>query len=698
MKKLYTFLMAMLIALTLWAQAPQKISYQAVIRNANNELVTSKEIGMRIIILQGSADGIAVYTESFNPTTNTNGLVSVEFGGGAGFDAIDWANGPYFIKTETDPTGGNNYTITGTTQLLSVPYALHANTADRFTGTLNETDPIFLTWDKSTGISITESQVADLKEYLTEESDPTITANFNFTGAASGDLLQFDGSKWVKLTPSYLTSFTETDPEFTAWDKSTGILITESQITDLKVYLTEEADPLFSANFDFSDAAEGDLLRFNGEKWEKFTPGYLTEFTEIDPYFTQNFDMTDATEGKTLRFDGTKFIASDQQQLSITGNMLSISDGNAVTIPSTTTSAIIPVLNSMQIASLAPETGQTVYNTTHNLFQIYTGSEWMSIPVSCWPQPTPANAGPNQYFYDGTTTSTVLEANAPDTDGGTGQWSILSGTGGSIDDISNPNATFTGQADQLYRLQWSITTTCNTSTDEVLIGFSGDDLVFDYDGNSYPIVTIGEQVWMAENLRTTTYNDGTPIAYLPANHLWLFQNSGAYTYLESEGYQYLDAYGALYNGAAVLSGNLCPTGWRVSTIDDWDQLINYVVAQGYQNHQTWNPVGAAYALRSCRQVDSPLGGECATTEHPRWDSSTNYGTDVFGFSALPSGSINISFDGVFVGLPGGHLEFWSVNQHGNDISSVVFDNAVVNNYGGGGGVLTNGLSVRCVRE
>jgi hypothetical protein len=93
---------------------------------------------MQISILQGSAGGTAVYVETQTPTTNANGLVSIEIGAGTvvsgDFTTIDWANGFYFIKTETDLLGGANYTITGTSQLLSVPYALHAKTAETLSG------------------------------------------------------------------------------------------------------------------------------------------------------------------------------------------------------------------------------------------------------------------------------------------------------------------------------------------------------------------------------------------------------------------------------------------------------------------------------------------------------------------------------------------------------------------------------------
>ena len=128
MKKIYSILVALLLTANVFAQAPQKMSYQAVIRKSNNALVQSLPVGMKISILKGSATGAAVYVETQTATTNANGLVSLEIGTGTAitgtFAAINWANGPYFIKTETDPNGGTNYSITGSNELMSVPYAL----------------------------------------------------------------------------------------------------------------------------------------------------------------------------------------------------------------------------------------------------------------------------------------------------------------------------------------------------------------------------------------------------------------------------------------------------------------------------------------------------------------------------------------------------------------------------------------------
>ena len=123
----------MLSAAALFAQAPQKMSYQAVVRNANNTLVTSQNVSARVSILQGSVNGTPVYVEIHNATTNANGLLTLEVGGGStvvgSLAAVDWANGPFFLKSEIDPNGGVNYSIEGTQQLMSVPYALYAEKA-----------------------------------------------------------------------------------------------------------------------------------------------------------------------------------------------------------------------------------------------------------------------------------------------------------------------------------------------------------------------------------------------------------------------------------------------------------------------------------------------------------------------------------------------------------------------------------------
>ncbi|MBI2269522.1 MAG: hypothetical protein HYU69_04095 [Bacteroidetes bacterium] len=128
MKQRYIILVILLITFGVFAQAPQKMSYQTVVRNGGNALMVNSAIGVQISILQGSSTGASVFAETHSVTTNANGLTTFEIGSGVtvagSFAAINWGAGPYFIKTEIDPAGGANYTIAGTSELLSVPYSL----------------------------------------------------------------------------------------------------------------------------------------------------------------------------------------------------------------------------------------------------------------------------------------------------------------------------------------------------------------------------------------------------------------------------------------------------------------------------------------------------------------------------------------------------------------------------------------------
>ena len=132
MKNFYTVLLFLFATASTFAQAPEKMSYQAVLRDATNTLLTNQEVGMQISILQTSITGTPVYLETQTPTTSINGLVSLKIGTGTSsddFSAIDWSAGPYFIKTATDLIGGSSYTITGTSQFMSVPFAMYAKTS-----------------------------------------------------------------------------------------------------------------------------------------------------------------------------------------------------------------------------------------------------------------------------------------------------------------------------------------------------------------------------------------------------------------------------------------------------------------------------------------------------------------------------------------------------------------------------------------
>ena len=221
MRKLFAFLVAVLLTASVFAQSPEKMSYQAVIRNSSDVLVTNTQIGMEINIRQGSVSGTVVYTETQTPTTNANGLVSIEIGGGTGFNAIDWSAGPYFIETKTAVVPPlTTYTITGTSQLLSVPYALHAKTAESITGTITETDPTY-TSSQAANITATDiTNLGNLSGVNTGDQDLSSLA----TKTALGDSTAQVRSE-IPDVSGFLTSYTETDPVFSAWDKDYADLI-----------------------------------------------------------------------------------------------------------------------------------------------------------------------------------------------------------------------------------------------------------------------------------------------------------------------------------------------------------------------------------------------------------------------------------------------------------------------------------------
>ncbi len=156
---------------TMKAQSPQALSFQALVRDASNQIVTNSSVGVQISVLQGAANGSSVYTETHSLTTNSNGILTTQIGTGnvvsGDFSTIDWSAGPYFVQTEIDPTGGTTYTITNTTQMLSVPYALYASNANSAT---------------MLGNSITKAHFDDLDQRLAAmEPDPAI-GDFRYGG------------------------------------------------------------------------------------------------------------------------------------------------------------------------------------------------------------------------------------------------------------------------------------------------------------------------------------------------------------------------------------------------------------------------------------------------------------------------------------------------------------------------------------
>ncbi len=320
------------------------------------------------------------------------------------------------------------------------------------------------------------------------------------------------------------------------------------------------------------------------------------------------------------------------------------------------------------------------------------GTSVDGVNISFMASPTTADAGPDQLNISSPAT---LAGNSPGY--GTGSWSIVSGIGGSITDPSDPFSLFSGIADSSYTLRWTISTVCDNSSDEVDISFTGSGggcpaTVTDIDGNTYNTIQIGNQCWMRENLKTTTYRNGTAIPIVTNNTTWSNLTTGAYCWWDNN-IAWKNKYGALYNAFAVVNPNgLCPTGWHIPSFAEWNTLENSISGPNKGDK-----------LKSCRQENSPLGGPCLTSDHPRWNASgIAWGTDYYQFTALPGGCRYQT--GEFPGWSSmnsiGQIARWwtsnEVNWSHQWSRSIDFNNNNFTNYNGW--YKQYGVSVRCVKD
>ncbi|MGE0077401.1 MAG: DNA/RNA non-specific endonuclease [Bacteroidales bacterium] len=305
MKKILALVLFCLTVSSVFAQSTDRFNYQAVVRNTDGSVIANRQVDVRVSILQGGTSGASIYVESFSQATNGYGLINLSIGTSnkQAFESISWGNGPYFIKVEIDINGGSNYVTMGTSQLLSVPYALYAKTA----GSMEETDPVFnlhpakditsneiYQWNAAYGWG-DHSAAGYLKSY--SETDPVFSIH------PAKNITNGDISNWNEVyswgnhaNAGYLKSYSETDPLFSV-HPSRGI--TADNISDwnnsyswgnhadagyLKSYT--ETDPIFAVH-PSSSITSSNISSWNlAYSWGNHADaGYLKSYTETDPVF-----------------------------------------------------------------------------------------------------------------------------------------------------------------------------------------------------------------------------------------------------------------------------------------------------------------------------------------------------------------------------------------------------------------------------
>jgi uncharacterized protein (TIGR02145 family) len=244
-----------------------------------------------------------------------------------------------------------------------------------------------------------------------------------------------------------------------------------------------------------------------------------------------------------------------------------------------------------------------------------------------------------------------------------------------------------------------ITCTKEKQEDDTNVEFP--ETVTDYDGNVYDVVVIGSQAWMKQNLRVTRYSDGSPIQTGLNYAQQQTTTIGTYDLYPHENVAGIDSkeemkeyYGLLYNWHAVAdSRGLCPAGWRVPSVWDWGELQDYML----ESYDSVDVDNLGNALKSCRQLESPLGGDCSLTwgQQPYWfKHDENYGIDIAGFNALPAGTKNTV--GEFSGITGSAV-FWESTHGSDDLAPARYIFYNTGNFKRDNlYFVNNGFSVRCI--
>lgn len=611
MKK-FTTLLILLITLTcfsnLFAQAPEGIIYQAEARNNKDHLLRNKNLQVLISILENDASGPIVWEGEHTVTTNNYGIFTLIIGHGSNttglvFANIDWGNHPHFLNVQVQDPWKGKWVDMGTSQLLSVPYALHSKTAaEAFTADYNklynkptvitnEADPVFSAWDKSTGIAISESQINDLQNYLTSETDPVFSAWDKSSGIVVNENQISD--------LQHFTNNDEIDPVFAAWDKNYNDLT--NQPTNLSNFTNDEGFITSPADADADPTNEIQDLQLTGNMLTITKKGTATQI-DLTPYL----DDTRLTEAEVLAMvegDGYQKSASDGdtddqnelQDISLVGHELTISKGSTVTLPDEVDDADADPTNELNTSVTLNGTYLDVTDAGG------TKSTDLSLLTVSWGNLVDVPEG----FADGTDNigssagdlATVL---AGGNDGGTLQ----------IKNIADPTDT----QDAVTKAYVDILLEEINSLKErvsALEGNGGQSGVFldERDGEGYNWAKIGDQIWFTENLRFEVVDQD----YI----YWAYTNDSANTLIEKYGRWYTWGDAVNHTGGSTLNPSqlqgICPDGWHLPSNAEWEQLIDFLATEGYSNTE---------------------GNVLKSTDG--WYNNGN-GTDNYGFTALPGG-------------------------------------------------------------
>jgi uncharacterized protein (TIGR02145 family) len=611
MKKIYTTLVLLLLTVNLWGQVPQQFSYQAVVRDENGQILKNQKISIRIAVLKDTTNGIVVYQETHQAFSNENGLISLQIGAGkpmnGNFSKIDWATGVYYLRSEIDLKGGTNYTIEGTSQLLSVPYALYAaNTSKGGKGDKGDTGPAGN--DGKQGAQGDKGEKGDTGEVGKDgkqgaQGDKGDKGDKGVAGSDGKQGLQGDkGDKGDTGTPG------NDGKQGLQGDKGdTGI----AGIAGNNGQNGPQGDK--GDKGDTGTSGNNGKTGLQGDKGDKGDTGIAGNNGQNGPQGEKG-DKGDTGASGNDGQTGSQGDKGDKGDMGIAGN-----DGQTgLKGEKGDKGDAGPAGNDGKQGAQGDKGDKGdgfKSGTTKNQLLFWDGTEWSLIPSGTHGQ-----------------SLTVCD-------------SVLGWTSdGKCPEVSKPTSGY-GQN------------------------------ITDVDGNTYKTVYIGNQQWMAENLKTSKYNDGTVIPNVTDNTEWKNNKTGAWCYFYNDA-NYNTKYGKLYNWYAINATtndnkNVCPTGWHVPTDNEWTFLSDYLGGENV------------------------AGGKMKEVGTTNWISPNKDAINTSLFSALP-GEFRY-YSGGF-GSNSERCDFWSSTEN-------YTENAWYRNLHSNDGKLYRfsftkdfGLSIRCLKD
>jgi len=703
MKKFYAILCLVIASLTqLQAQTPQGFNYQATVRNSVGDLIVNTNVYFKFNVIQGSLTAVPIFTETHYVSTDDLGQVNLVIGQGTAntgaFSALDWSLGSFYLGIELDT--GNGYVAMGTTQLLSVPYALYAENSGNATATTPSLETVLAQNNSANNQQIkglqdpTEAQDAVTKAYIdalitnlqTPSNIPTdgLVAYYPFNGNANDE----SGNDHHGIVNGATLSEDRNGHDNSAynfqvadWDAGNNggdyIYIPHSSEFNFEsftlsawVYRTSVGASNSPQHLTILRKFEEGYNNPNGESWQfdiahgTNNGGSTLEGTIIEQSPSPAINFNCATAQTINENEWTNVImtyANKTIKIFINGVESCSSTNNNITLNTLGTSGIsigmsvqangkwgpfdgsideVGIWNrALTIEEINTTFGATeIENNVQNIEHVLTqGNDANGIQLKGIADPTEAQDAATKAYID----------------------ALIANLQSQIDDLDSDNS-------------------------------SGS--VTDQDGNTYDYLTYGDQVWTVENAEMVTYRDGTPIPEVTDPTQWSNLTTGAWAYYDNDPtkprlYNWYAVMGIHDNDENTPNKEFAPEGWHVPSDAEWTTLEEYLIASGYNydSTTTGNKIGKAMA--------STTGWNSSTDEGAIGnDQSLNNNS---GFNVFPQA--DRGDDGIF-GDEGGDAFFGSSTEV--NLSYTIYRSlySSSDNLGSGSRLKEGGFSVRFVRD